>query len=332
MNKRERLEATIRGQDVDRVAVALWRHFPGDDQRPDDLAAAHVAFQREYDWDFVKITPASSYCLLDWGVRDRWEGHPEGTRRYTQRVVDRPEDWLNLKVLEPDQGALGRQLECLRLVRKAFGEEVPFIQTIFSPLAQAKNLAGQERLTLHIRTNAGQVHHALEVITDTTVRFIQAAKQHGISGIFYAVQHASYNVMSEAEYQVLGRPYDLQVLAAASDLSLNVLHLHGRDGMFRLVSDYPAHIVNWHDRESPPGLAAGLKMIKGAASGGVERDALLADDPQPALEQARDAFLQTRGRRWVLGTGCVIMVTTPGGNIRKLRALADQLRPDELDR
>ncbi len=34
MNKRERLEAAIAGQSVDRVPVALWRHFPGDDQDP----------------------------------------------------------------------------------------------------------------------------------------------------------------------------------------------------------------------------------------------------------------------------------------------------------
>ena len=33
MTKRERLSATITGQEVDRTAVALWRHFPGDDQR-----------------------------------------------------------------------------------------------------------------------------------------------------------------------------------------------------------------------------------------------------------------------------------------------------------
>ncbi len=31
---------------VDRPAVALWRHFPGDDARPDDLAAAHIWWQR----------------------------------------------------------------------------------------------------------------------------------------------------------------------------------------------------------------------------------------------------------------------------------------------
>ena len=38
MTRRERLLATFAGEPVDRPAVALWRHFPGDDQRPADLA------------------------------------------------------------------------------------------------------------------------------------------------------------------------------------------------------------------------------------------------------------------------------------------------------
>lgn len=327
MNKRERLEATIGGEPVDRVAVALWRHWPGDDQRAEDMAAVHVQFQEEYDWDFVKVSPSSSFCLKDWGVEDQWVGSLEGTREYTRRVVNGPEDWLSLKILDPLQGSLGEQLRCLGLLHKKFKEDVPFIQTIFSPLAQAKNLAGEESLLLHMRQNAGQVHHALQTIADTTVRFIHEAKKRGIAGVYYAVQLASHSTMSEPEYQVFGKPYDLQILAATKDLWLNVLHLHGAYPMFELLADYPVQVVNWHDRESPPSLAAGLKKLKGAASGGVSREALHDEDPQKALEQAREAFTKTAGLRWILGTGCVMLVTTPRGNVRKLRALTEELRP-----
>jgi uroporphyrinogen decarboxylase len=329
MNKRERLEAAIAGEPVDRVPIALWRHFPGDDQRPDDLAAAHIRFQERFDWDFVKVSPASSFSVRDWGVEDLWEGNTEGTRRYIKRVVHTPDDWLALKVLPPEEGSLGRQLQCLEILYGELGEDVPLIQTVFSPLSQLKYLSGQETLTLHMRQNAGQIHHALQTLTDTTVRFVNAAKQTGIAGIFYAVQHANYRLMSEAEYQVFGRPYDMQVFSALDDLWLNVLHLHGSDPMFHLVSDYPMQVFNWHDRESEPDLESGLRRIKGAASGGVDRDVLHMDDPELALEQARDAFRQTGGLRWVMGTGCVILVTTPEGNIRRLRALAEDLHPGE---
>jgi uroporphyrinogen decarboxylase len=78
MDKRERLQAAISGDKVDRPPAALWRHFPVDDQRPEDLAAATLEWQDLYDWDFVKVTPASSFCLMDWGVDDEWRGDPRG--------------------------------------------------------------------------------------------------------------------------------------------------------------------------------------------------------------------------------------------------------------
>ena len=79
MTRRERLEATIRGEAVDRPAVALWRHFPGDDQRAGDLARAHLAFQARYDFDLMKVSPSSSYCLEDGGVVDRSGNRDDGS-------------------------------------------------------------------------------------------------------------------------------------------------------------------------------------------------------------------------------------------------------------
>ncbi|NLD73102.1 MAG: uroporphyrinogen decarboxylase, partial [Chloroflexi bacterium] len=137
MSKRERLEATLRGEEVDRVPVALWRHWPGDDQRAADLARAHIAFQQRYDFDLVKVTPCSGYSVEDWGVETHYEGNTEGTRVYTRRRVREPGDWERLEVLDPERGALGRQLECLRMLRDGLDPEVPFIQTIFNPLSVA---------------------------------------------------------------------------------------------------------------------------------------------------------------------------------------------------
>ena len=110
MSKRERLQAAIAGQAVDRCPVALWQHFPGDDRTPHGLAAATLSFQRAHDFDFVKVTPSSSFCLQDWGARDVWQGSAEGTRDYTFHPVETPKDWENLAELDPHRGALGDQI------------------------------------------------------------------------------------------------------------------------------------------------------------------------------------------------------------------------------
>lgn len=328
MSKRERIEATFRGKAVDRVAVALWRHWPGDDQRAEDLAAAHLAFQQQYDFDFIKVTPASSFCLEGWGVETCYRGNSEGTREYLRRPVQSPDDWWSLPVLDPLQGKLGQQrcpeliegLRCLRLIANGAGQ-VPFIQTVFNPLAQAARLVG-ERFIVHLRQHPRALHAGLETITQTTIRFVEAVRETGAAGIFFATQHATYHQLSEAEYGEFGRPYDLRVLEAAQGQPFwfNLLHIHGHDIMFDLLADYPVQVVNWHDRETPPSLAEALGRFPGALCGGIGRwETMLRGDPAEVRAKVADAIAQTGGRRLIVGTGCVTPITSPTANIRAAR-------------
>lgn len=321
-SKRKRLEATISGEKPDRLPVSLWRHWPGDDQDAASLAAAHLQWQRDYDWDLLKIGPASSYSVVDWGVEDRWVGHIEGTRERTYYPVQKATDWDLLQPLDPSAGMLAIQLEALRMVGEALDEEVPFIATIFSPLAQAKHIAGMEILLAHMRSDPELLHRGLETITESTLRYIEAAKTTGISGIFYAVQHARYPLLNRSEFLEFAKPQDLRILEATSDLWLNMSHIHGDQIMFDQVADYPVELVNWHDRETGFALAAGLAQISGAASGGIDHWSIHEEAPEKALNEAVDAINQTDGRRLLLGTGCVIMATTPLRNIRALREFA----------
>lgn len=321
MSRRERLVATFAGQPVDRPAVALWRHFPGDDQRLDDLAAATLQWQALYDWDFIKVSPASSFCLVDWGAEDRWVGGDEGNREYTRRVIQQPQDWAALPELDPHAGRLADQLRALALIRAGVGNETPFIQTIFSPLAQAKNLAGQHALLTHMRQAPAAVHAGLETITHSTIRFIEACKPTGIAGIYYAVQLANYNLLSEPEYRTFGEPYDRYILAAVADRWFNMVHLHGPAGMFDLVARYPVQALNWHDRESGPSLAEGARRFPAAVCGGLEHwDDLLRGDPAHVRARVADAIAQTGGRRLIVASGCVAPVNAPFSNLRAVRA------------
>ena len=313
---------------MDRPPVALWRHFPGDDQRPEDLAAATVAFQREYDFDFVKVTPASSYCLRGWGAVDEWVGSLEGTREFTDFPVSCAEDWCNLPVLDPRTGALGAQMQALEMIVADLGPEVPVIQTIFSPLAQAKNLAGATMLPIHLRRHREEFAAGLAVITETTVRFVEALREVGVAGVFYAVQQARYSLLSEGEFADMGRPYDLQILESSRGFWLNVLHLHGTDVMFDLVADYPVHVINWHDQETWPSLGEGQRRFGGAVCGGLLRwDHLVRGTPDQIQEAAQVALNATEGRGFVLGTGCVTPIVAPHANLRAARQSVDTWRP-----
>ncbi|MBI3976107.1 MAG: uroporphyrinogen decarboxylase, partial [Armatimonadetes bacterium] len=247
MTKRERLHAVIGGGEVDRPPVALWRHFPQEDGRAESLAAAHVAFLRAFDWDFLKVTPASGYYGDDWGLRAGYRANREGTRHYADRPIKKRADWGALRALDVTAGVYGRELHALHLIRQELPEDI-ILSTIFSPLTIGRTLCGDQALLRYLEEAPEAVHQGLAIITDVTQRFAVEGLNAGADGIFFATQCASTEYLSEEAYEEFGRPYDLQVLDAAALAEFRLLHVHGRSIMFDLVTDYPVDAINWHDR------------------------------------------------------------------------------------
>jgi uroporphyrinogen decarboxylase len=326
----ERMQACIKNDPaLDRPPVALWRHFPVDDQRPETLAAATLDFQHHYDFDLVKVTPASSFAIKDWGAEDSWEGSTEGTRRYTSHPIQKPADWERLSVLDPRKTPhLSAQISCLRQIRTGLGPDIPLLQTVFSPLAQAKNLAGGETLIVHLRKYPEAVMKGLQSIAETTRRFLEAAMETGIDGIFYAVQHAQAGLMTLDEYKTFGLPFDLKTAGPAASLWCNLLHLHGLHIYFDLVPEFASlfPIINWHDRETYPSLVEARASevlqtsdVSPVFCGGISQHTIVYAEAGEVRQQAVDAIRQTGGRRLLLGTGCVVPVIAPHGNLLAAR-------------
>jgi uroporphyrinogen decarboxylase len=316
---KERIQACLKNGPLDRPTVALWRHFPVDDQDPRSLAEATLQFQHTYEFDLVKITPASSFCVKDWGVEDEWLGHTEGTRQYTKHVIQDPHDWEMLPTLDPTALHLAGQLDCLRFIRAQLGADTPMLQTIFSPLAQAKNLAGHDTLLAHLRLYPEAVLKGLATIAETTQRFVGACIETGIDGVFYAVQHAQASLLTLEEYRNFGLPYDQIALEPARRLWCNLLHLHGHDVYFSLVDSFEFQIVNWHDRETAPSLMEAQGLFPGVVCGGMRQDTLVYRDQAEVRKEALDAIEQTGGKRFMLGTGCVVPIIASHGNLLAAR-------------
>jgi uroporphyrinogen decarboxylase len=321
---RDRMQALLAGHRLDRTPIALWRHFPVDDQDPVTLAAATLNFQNLYDFDLIKVTPASSFCLKDWGAEDRWEGNSEGTRRYIKHVIQSPKDWEKLSVIQPTSKFIAQQLVCLSILRKQIDKDTPLVQTIFNPLSQAKNLAGGERLVTHIRLFPEAVLKGLETITRSTELFIESAIEMGIDGIFFAIQHAQAGLLTRDEYGYFGKVHDLQLLAYTKDLWCNILHLHGSNTYFDLMRDYPVNIINWHDRDTPPSLHEAYNTYSGILCGGLKRETISMGTPEEIRAEIKDAISQVDGKRLLLGTGCVVPSISPHGNIKSARMMVGE--------
>ena len=118
----------------------------------------------------------------------------------------------------------------------------------------------------------------------------------------------------------MGEAHDRKILEATSDLWLNVLHLHGDDVMFDVISQYPAQVINWHDRETPPTLVEGKKKFRGAVCGGLRQwETMVRGDPDSVRAEAKDAIEMMNGRGLILGTGCVTPITAPRAEFKTAR-------------
>jgi uroporphyrinogen decarboxylase len=320
MTKWERLQAAIKGQPTDRVPVALWRHFPVDDETPEGLANRALAFQNKYDWDLVKFTPTGTYGIEDWGARTVWKSNDMGVRTIVQYGVTSADQWPRLENYEVTGGYIGRQNEALSLAAKQLKDEVPILQTVFSPLTTARKLAG-DRIFTDLRTHPDEFLAGLEIIADVTTRFAQESLKAGAHGIFFATQNASYRFLSEAEYRQFGLAYDLQILNAVREAAqLMMLHMHGEDIMFHLVPEYPVDMVNWHDQITFPSLSEARQRTHYLLAGGVnEWKTLQNGSPEEVRTEVLRSIEEACGSSFLVAPGCVIPGNVPEENIWAVR-------------
>ncbi len=312
------------------MPVALWRHFPNDDLRAEGLAARVVEFQKKFDFDFVKVTPASGYPAEMYGATFRATSPGslrarEGVREYTARPINTLSDWDKIAPLDMKNPVFVRETAALKQIRQQLGNDAPILQTIFSPLNSAHNLAN-ERLFDDLRAQPDVLHRALKAITETTARFAIESLRAGADAIFFATQMATRKSLSEDEFRKFGEAYDLQVLEQirATQSDFIFLHVHGFDIYFDLLTQWPVDIINWHDRRTAPSLKEARARTKTALAGGInEWDTLAAKSRDQIIAEARDAVAQTGGRGFILAAGCVIAVDTPEDN---LHAAIDAVR------
>jgi len=316
----ERIRAAIKGEEVDRVPIAFWRHWPPDDESPECLAGVALRWQKTYDWDMVKITPDGTYGIKDWGGKSVYNSNDTGTYSVVKEAVTSSDQWPKLQQLDVRKGWLGRQIKSVELIAKEVNKSAPVLQTVFSPLTTARKMAG-DRVFAHMRQDPEAFKQGLEIITEAHTKFMLECIKAGADGLYFAAQCDSYRLMTEAEYKEFGEKYDCMLLnAVRPNAEIIMLHAHGLDIMFDLVANYPVDAINWHDQITPPTLEDGMKRFKGMISGGVnEWKTLLRGNAEEIESEIKDAIWIADGRRFMVGTGCVVPINTPPSNIRIAR-------------
>ena len=336
MTREERIKAVLGGQEPDRVPVSVWMHMNRYDQDARSLAEAMVDFNQHYDFDFIKMMPFGAYMVPDWGARLKVSCTQFEEVEITAPGIDQLDGYYQIDVLPATYGTWGKTLQVAQWVSKELERRkspTPFMQTIFSPSTSLKKLTG-DRMFTDMVEHPEAVHHALEIITETTINFVKANIEAGVSGFFFASQCSTYDLMDDVSFAEFCKPYDLRVINTYKDHTwFNVLHIHGKNTMFDTLSKYPIPVLNWHDRQDGPTMEAakaktdkvflgGLKEGPAIVNGKLVYDSIMAGEganPSAIEAHIHEVMDVMGGKRLLVGPGCVADPHSSEENIAAVR-------------
>lgn len=314
------VERRLSGTACPVAPVLFWKHHPIADQDAGALCRATLEFQAQFDCDLIKISPAATYQLPDYGLEDAWRGDPIGRRVVTKTVINRPEDWLRLPRLDPRKGFVARYGECVRMVNTTAPPDVPVIITVFDPMFQALTLASEQLIQHHLGVAPEAVEQGLVRITENTVDLIRHLINQGADGIFLASQHALRSVFPEPVFDRYGMPGVVACYEAMKGRPFNMVHLHGSGVHADLFTRLPGatiHYDMWAGNLPPERLLAeGCALATGPSP-----QLLASDAPDQDVIKACSAILGLGGRT-LLSPGCSLPLAVGAKRMHLLARMA----------
>lgn len=329
MSKWERVDAALHGEQVDRIPLALWKHYHLQDRAPAQLAEVSIALHRQFDTDLIKLTPSGLYPIQDWGATIQFGRDDDFLPLAVHPVVTSADQWETLPRLDVNKGALRRELETIHHVATGLAGTAPFMMTIFSPLNIAFKLCGDkisgEKVVDYIRQSPRQVHAGLATIRDVVIEYAAACLDAGASGIFFATQMATHDLFTPQEFQDFGMAYDIPVLESLKGKSrVTMLHVCKENLIFDLVADYPVDVINWAAHTSGTTLSDARRMTRKPLAGGLALDTLLNGTEQDVLAQARASIAEAGRAGLILAPDCVIKGPSPDANLAAARKAVEE--------
>ena len=314
MTKRERVLAALRGDPVDRVPLAFWQHHFVAENSAAGLAAETARLAETFDWDYLKPQSRAQSFAEAWGLtyRSSTERAREFTVTHTPLADAR--DVARLAPVDARAGALGEQLEALRLIRSAVGRDIPIIWTVFAPMMVMAYLlrGGREQALALCRDEPKAMEAGLGAVADTLSAYARACLESGADGLFYATNVARADGLTADECRRFQRPFDLRVLDAVARAPFNVLHVCGPAVHFEEFVDYPVTAFSWALAAGNPSLAEGHRRTGRAVLGGLPAKPEIASMSGQALAgRVRRAIDEMNGRALLLGPDCSITPDTP---------------------
>ena len=349
---RERVVRTIRGLQTDCVAVAPYMYdiavVAADVSlldfytRAEVMAKAQLALHELVDQDVIAIGSDNFYIAEGFGCQTtRAEGELPALAK---PAVDSLADVFDVEAVDPySDGRMPMMLEAIREVRKAVGDEVAIRSPGTGPFALASYLIGTHQWLCEIgmcqagmqEANEMAIRHALEVASESLIRFGKACWDAGADIIHCGDSLASCDMISPQTYQRFAQPYQQRVFRAWKEhgITSSLLHICGNSTqVLELYADTGADLV---ELDSMVDLAVAKQRIGDRVTlvGNVHTVNDLLHGTPAMVRAASEQCIQKAlgGHGFILGSGCIVPRHTPIENLREMVRVARHSPSDRVE-
>lgn len=290
MNKVERVDRVLKGDEVDYPPLSLWYHFGLQHADGEEFARITLQYFRHYDFDFLKV------------MNDYYYPAPAGLD-----TVRTKQDLERFTVFDVERSAWGEQFKALSLISREIKGRAHFLDTVFDPWQSIRRTVGGENMEHLVQNEPQALHDALDRVADNLIAYSRKSLSLGTSGMFMSVP-AAKEIVSREVFLTFVKPYAQKVFKAFSGLGpMNTAHIHGDDLYFDDVLDFPVEIFSWRDRgDRGPSMESVKQRFSGSVMGGIDQTLFTRRSPAFLKNHVREGVALGGKRRFFLANGCSI--------------------------
>lgn len=328
MNGRERVEALAKGSEIDRTPICGWYHMPLVDRNIGDFTRELINSSNFNHWDFIKIMTNGHYYTEAFGGEisfstelTKWYGEIE---KYPIITAD---DAENLPVLDIDNPVFSRELEVVKILKDYYKDTVPLIGTIFNPLTAVQECVGSldaEPIKRLMKEAPEALHKALEAMTLTNMKYMDALFEEGIDGIFLANQYSMSHLITDKQYEEFCAPYEKRIVDHCKGKTwFNMAHAHGSRNLrmepYYAYDDDVIQAINWENCPTgvPEEEVTSIKEVREKTNkiiiAGIDQNQdmnSLTNDREAVkaliIKRFQTALKENGSNRFIFGPGCAL--------------------------
>jgi MtaA/CmuA family methyltransferase len=324
MTPKERIHATIRGEEIDRPAVTpifmAWAaHFIGRSYRDyyldgDVLVESQLAVTEAFKLDQISAISdpwrESSAYGMEFDYPENGVGKPK------QPLLQGPQDKTRIRpfALEAEDRPKQR-VDSVRRMAAAVGGTHSVLGWVEGPLALYADLRGVENMFMDLIDHPSMYLDVVDTLIGNQIRFARAQVEAGADMI--GMGDAVASLVSPSMFQTFVLPYERQLIDAIHEAGAAVkLHICGDiSNNIALMAQTGADII---DADWMVPLDRARKAVGPSVTlcGNFDPTAILLQGTPREVADAARKCLDTAGRPFILQPGCEVPPGTPEENIR----------------